>query len=250
MCGPSSESATWFGSVAGAVMTGQSGGSVYATLEFAWASNWARTATPPMSRSQPTTDLPTAESTDTDLLNQVERGSDRAMKMLYLRHHDLVYGFTRRQIRDEAAVAEIVQDVFVAVFRKPAAFQGGSTFSTYLCGIARRKAVDRLREMGREIATEFVEGADLAAAPDESASADVLLQVGRRQALAHIEACMDKLPEVQRDALFWTYFQDERDHEVAVRQAVNLGTVKSRLNAARQALKRCLGQRAAGGLHV
>ena len=82
------------------------------------------------------------------------------------------------------------------------------------------------------------------------AGADVLLQVGRRQALVHIEACMDKLPEVQRDALFWTYFQDERDHEVAERQGVNLGTVKSRLNAARQALKRCLGQRAAGGLHV
>ena len=170
------------------------------------------------------------------------------MKMLYLRHHDLVYGYTRRQLRDEAAVDEVVQDVFVAVFRKPLAFKGESAFSTYLCSIARLKAIDRLRDAGREIATEYAEAEDLAA--DDSGSADVLLQVGRRQALVHIEACMDKLPEVQREALFWTYFQDERDHEVADRQAVSLGTVKSRLNAARQALKRCLAQRAAGGLHV
>lgn len=189
---------------------------------------------------------------DADLLNQVALGNDRAMKMLYLRHHDLIHGFTRRQVRDPSIVDEVVQDVFVAVFRNPTAFQGTSAFSTYLCSIARLKAIDRFRDREREqamVADDVAEDA-LAAIPDESDLADVLLQVGRRQALAHIEACMDRLPQVQREALFWTYFQDERDHEVAERQEVSQGTVKSRLNAARQALKRCLSQRASGGLHV
>lgn len=189
---------------------------------------------------------------DAELLNQVAGGSDRAMKMLYLRHHDLVHGFTRRQLRDDTLVEEVVQDVFVAVFRNPKAFQGASAFSTYLCSIAKLKVIDRFRDREREravLADDVAEEA-LAAVPDETDVADVLLQVGRRQALAHIEACMDRLPDVQREALFWTYFQDERDHEVAVRQEVSQGTVKSRLNAARQALKRCLSQRARGGLHV
>jgi RNA polymerase sigma factor (sigma-70 family) len=192
------------------------------------------------------------EEPDAELLNQVALGNDRAMKMLYLRHHDLVHGFTRRQLCDVSVVEEVVQDVFVAVFRNPTAFQGTSAFSTYLCSIARLKVIDRFRERERERAVVLDEVAEetLTAVPDETEIADVLLQVGRRQALAHIEACMDLLPDVQRDALFWTYFQDERDHEVAVRQEVSQGTVKSRLNAARQSLKRCLSQRARGGLHV
>jgi RNA polymerase sigma factor (sigma-70 family) len=189
---------------------------------------------------------------DADLLNQVALGNDTAMKMLYLRHHDLVHGFTRRQLGDVSVVEEVVQDVFVAVFRNPTAFHGASAFSTYLCSIARLKVIDRFRERERERAVLLDDVAEetMAAVRDETDIADVLLQVGRRQALSHIEACMDRLPDVQREALFWTYFQDESDHEVAVRQQVSQGTVKSRLNAARQALKRCLSQRARGGLHV
>lgn len=171
--------------------------------------------------------------------------------MLYLRHSELVHGFTRRQLRDDALVEEVVQDVFMAVFKNPLAFKGDSAFSTYLCSIAKLKAIDRLRQnkLERELVAESVPDDDLAAIPDESDVADVLAQVGRHQTLAHIEACMDRLPEVQREAIFWTYFQDERDHEVAERQNVSQGTVKSRLNAARQALKRCLTQRTRGDLH-
>lgn len=184
---------------------------------------------------------------DQDLLNQAARGNDQAVAMLYRRHHALVHGFTRRLLRDAQEVEEVVQDVFVALFRKPEAFNGMSSLSTYMCGIARRKALDRDRLRGRMPATEPIDDDNAAQVIDENLYADVVQQVGRRQALIHIEACMDKLPLAQREALFWTYFEDERDHEVAERQGVSPGTVKSRLNAARQAMKRCLSLRAYGG---
>ena len=183
---------------------------------------------------------------DQNLLNQAAQGNDQAMVMLYRRHHALVHGFTRRLLRDAQEVEEVVQDVFVALFKRPEAFNGASLLSTYLCGIARRKAVDRDRSRGRMPLTEPIDDAAAAQWPDDSPLADVTGLVGRRQTLARIEACMNQLPLVQREALFWTYFEDERDHEVALRQGVSPGTVKSRLNAARQAMKRCLALQAGG----
>ncbi len=172
--------------------------------------------------------------------------------MLYLRHHDMIYGFVRHHLFDPTHVDDVVQDVFEALLKDPRGYRQEAAFSSYLCRMALNKIADRGRRIQRERKV-FAEGVDeevVASVADDSDTTDVLRLVGRREAQAHLQACIDKLPDAQRDALFWTYFQDERDHEVAVRQQVSQGTVKSRLNAARQALKRCLSQRASGGLHV
>ncbi len=188
--------------------------------------------------------------TDQDLLNRIAQRDDQAAKVLYERHHGYVRHFARQHLRDDAQIEEVVQDVFISIFRKPLAFQGESRLSTYLCTIARRRVMDIHRSRYAHPEMEAINEEHLENTPSDSPEADVETTVARRQAGHALQGCLEKLPMVQREAFFWAHVEECTDTEVAQRLQVAVGTVKSRLHAARQALKRCLSAHAPGGVNV
>lgn len=192
------------------------------------------------------TDLP--EATLAQLLNQIGLGDDKAVIRFYRHYHGFLYAFIRHRLSNEADAEEVTQDVLLAVCQKPQAFRGQSKFSTWLCGIAKFKIVDLRRKQGHglpiaEVDDEFVqEQADpnwnfverLEAEEDE-------------EALRH---CRDALPDEQKEAIFWVFYQGEGLDAVAARQECPVGTVKSRLFNARKRLHDCMSRWLEGGRHA
>lgn len=179
------------------------------------------------------------------LLNQIARGDDTAAARLYAAYQSLVYGYVRAQVWDDPhAVEEIVSDTLLVAFRKADAYTGVSEFSTWLCGIARNKVADWRRHTGRrgEVIVDDPDAIDAAVAPGWG----VLELIEERERGAALVECMDRLPDSQREALYWSAVEECGLEEVAARTGVPEGTVKSRLFHARRRVRECL-ERAFGG---
>ena len=88
---------------------------------------------------------------DTDLLRRIGASDREALKTLYERHSDALHQFLRYRLRDPFDAGDVVQDVFLEIWRAAARFEGRSAPRTWIFGIARNKAVDRMRRGGREV---------------------------------------------------------------------------------------------------
>jgi RNA polymerase sigma-70 factor, ECF subfamily len=179
-------------------------------------------------------------------LNAIAAGDDQAMARLYREYSRFVFGFVRHRMGNHADVEEVVQDVFLAVARKPSAFGDNSDFTTYLCGIARHKIADRFRSAHASLSpiTDPLSSDESETLPIEDPDAEeaVYRHVQSLQTEEQLMRCMDRLPDLQRETFFWTYFQDEDVSTVAQRMSCAVGTVKSRLHHARIGLMRCLSR--------
>ena len=188
-------------------------------------------------------DLP--DSTVSVLLNQIGHGDDKAGTRLYRHYHGFIYAFLRHRLPNDATANDIAHEVFLAVIQKPLSFDGHSKFSTWLCQIARNKAADWWRKQP-----------DAAMVPDDSVleaeidpNWDFVAQLEAAQDAQVLRHCIDKLPVDQREAIFWTFYQDAGVAEVAKHQACPEGTVKSRLFNARKRLRDCVSLWMEGSRH-
>jgi RNA polymerase sigma-70 factor, ECF subfamily len=174
-----------------------------------------------------------------DLLKQVAQQDEQAFRRLYESASRRVYAFVLQRLGDPAAAAEVVSDTFYEVWRRPGAFRGESRFMTWLLGIARHKLLTRLqgkaarRENMHEDIDEHLE------LPDDDAS-DGFTSVAERQRREAVAACLDKLPELQRECLHLVFYEELSLAEIAAVQSAPEGTVKTRLFHARAKIKQCL----------
>ncbi|MGG7566789.1 RNA polymerase sigma factor [Rhodovulum sp. DZ06] len=175
------------------------------------------------------------DADDRLLLARIARGDKAAMRALYERHHDALFAFARLRAGDEAAAADAVQDAMLEVWRKAGAFSGRSAARTWIFAIARNKLVDRARRSGRlSFTDETPERADEAPGPAAVLEA--------AQDAARVRACLARLTEAQRAAVRLAFFEDLPYPDVAAREGVPVGTVKTRIHHAKKALMRCLGR--------
>lgn len=194
-------------------------------------------------------DLPEEELTV--LLNKIAQGDNKAVEMVYRHYHASVFAFIRLRVRDDAAAEEILNDTFMIAFRKPGQYNRGSTFKTWLCGIAKNVCGTWLRKKntGLARATFQVDDEELGNLPDPDW--DVLSQLESREMSEILRECIDRLPVTHREAFFWTWFEEEPMDRVAERLECPIGTVKSRLFNARAKIADCVknvvGQ---GGVYV
>jgi RNA polymerase sigma-70 factor (ECF subfamily) len=182
------------------------------------------------------TDLP--DLTLRDLLNRIDRGDDSALERLYRHYRRSLYAFVRHQIPDDAAADEIADDVFLVVLRKPTAFNGSSSFHTWLCGIARNRCRDWWRKRGREDERSVAADGYL----DSLAAADwqVLERLERDERDAAVRECIDRLPAAHRETVYWSIYEELSIDDVGARMNCPPGTVKSRLFHARAKLRDCI----------
>ena len=178
-----------------------------------------------------------ASAADDVLLARVAGGDAAALAALYRRYGSRLFGFLQRYAGDRMVAEEILQDTLLAVWRSAPRYAGRSGVRTWLFGIARRQAHNRLRvQEPQQLPLDDVAGwADPAPGPAEWAIANA-------QGAAIAEA-FDALAPQQREVLALAFAARMPHGEIAEVLGVPVGTVKSRLHHARAALARSLADR-------
>ena len=169
--------------------------------------------------------------TDSRLMSLVARGDTSAFEELYRRHGRVALAQARRLgVRREQA-EEIVQEVFVTVWRSAAGYNAQrGAFTTWLSAIVRNRVTDFWRRRAArpaEVPVDEHESAMPVAAEEPVALAD-------RLALAQQ---VGELPAEQRDVVFLSFFGGMTHAQIAARSGAPLGTVKGRLRLGLEKLR-------------
>jgi RNA polymerase sigma-70 factor (ECF subfamily) len=146
----------------------------------------------------------------------------------YRRLAPLALAAANRVLRDEAAAEDVVQDVFMHLWLKPASFDGSrGTLSSYITMLSRSRALDRWRtRSAREAAVDrSADEARVQRADQESAAEPVI----RRERSLRLLGALEDLPGEQRDAVLLAYGRGLTAQEIARATNIPLGTAKSRV---------------------
>jgi RNA polymerase sigma-70 factor (ECF subfamily) len=171
------------------------------------------------------------------LLERVAREEQAAFRQLYKAFSRKVYAYVLNMLNDHAKAEEVLADTFYEVWRHPQRFRGDSQFSTWLIGIARRKALMVYRARRPDELHEDLE--DIAeTAPSEAP--DAYAELAGKQRREGVQHCMGKLSDEHRECLHLVFYEGMSLAEVAEIQNCPEGTVKTRLFHARQKIKNCL----------
>jgi len=169
-------------------------------------------------------------------LHAVANGSQAAMADLYDRTSAKLYGICLRILGSEAEAEEVLQETYVTVWRKAGAFdQSKAGVITWLAVLARNKAIDRLRRQRPGALAGLDAAADI---PDTGASALELLEDAQER--DRLSACIEEL-EARTGAAIRAAFLDGATYpDLATREGVPLGTMKSWIRRGLLRLRGCL----------
>lgn len=162
---------------------------------------------------------------DFALLDRVRRGDRAAFSDLYRHYHPRLFGYLRRMLGNPGTVEEILDDVMFVVWKDAGKFRGNSTVSTWIFGIAYRKALTAIRNE-RRYRAPLVQSADTDSAVAGSTPQDEWIQV----ALSH-------LSHDHRQVVELTYYGGFSYQEIAKIAGCPVNTVKTRMFHARRRLK-------------
>ena len=169
------------------------------------------------------------------MLDSIARGDRQAFASLYQRTSAKLYGICLRLLGSEAEAEDVLQDVYVAVWQKAARFDPARASPiTWLAVLARNKGIDRLRR--RPSASEPIDAASEVA--DEAPLPFEL--VDQRQEADRLLDCLDQLDERPRAMIRAAFLDGATYSELAKREGVPLGTMKSWIRRAMQRLRGCL----------
>ena len=155
-------------------------------------------------------------------------GERDAFDALIARWHEPIWRYLRRLAGSDDAASDLAQDTWLKVLRGIANLREPASLRPWLFGIARRVAMDRLRQ-------HYARPTDPDTALDElpAPESDAALEAD----LAALEARLETLPMRERETLALFYLRELTIEQIAALLAVPAGTVKSRLFRARQLLR-------------
>jgi RNA polymerase sigma-70 factor (ECF subfamily) len=194
-----------------------------------------------------------AEQDDLRLAESLREGSERAYEELLARFQQPVYTLALRLLNDPSEACDVVQEVFLKIFRNIGNFRGQSTLKTWIYRITVNEAHNARRWFFRHRRREVELDADPQETrnwkeiiPDSSRSPfDVA--AGREQHVM-IEAALERLSPIFREAVVLRDITDLSYEEIAGILGVTLGTVKSRILRGREALREELAGSLKSGL--
>jgi RNA polymerase sigma-70 factor (ECF subfamily) len=172
---------------------------------------------------------------DRALMAQVVERDEIALEQLYARYGRACYGLARRILTDEQLAQDVVQEVFLTVWRDAARFdptRGG--FSSWLLSMTHHKAVDVVRReenlRKRRTTADLLEDRPV----DGPSVHDEAWSSVRGEA---VRSALSTLPDAQREVLVLSYFGGYTQREISGLTGTPLGTVKTRMLAGMKRLK-------------
>jgi RNA polymerase sigma-70 factor (ECF subfamily) len=178
----------------------------------------------------PTVVTPPAPEPDAELLMRVQRGDERAMAVLFDRYSKIVYSVALRVLRDTASAEDVMQEIFMQIWRKPESFVAAKgSLGGWLTVVARNRSIDSLR---RKRPSDQVEELNLASPFNLADDSERNLLMERARAAVIL------LPTEQRKTLEMAFFDGLTHSEIAEMTGEPLGTVKTRIRSALLTLRK------------
>ena len=183
-----------------------------------------------------------ADVEDLRLVEGLREGSNWAYEELIARFQQPVYSLALRLLSGQSEACDVVQEVFLKVFRNISAFRGQSTLKTWIYRITVNEAHNARRWFFRHRRREV----DLDNHPDEPHNwKEQIADAGRspfemavdREQQILVEAALERINPIFREAVALRDIADLSYDEIAVVLGVSLGTVKSRILRGREALR-------------
>jgi RNA polymerase sigma-70 factor (ECF subfamily) len=179
------------------------------------------------------------DASDEALLAGYATGDRAAASVFVRRFQGKVTGLALMMTRDRALADEVAQDAFVRAWRYAASYDPRrGAVGSWLLGIVRNVALDRLRVAERRPAVLLPDPPEDVMAADAPDAADA---VGERDSVDRLVASLDDLPPEQRSTLLAVTLHGLSAREVSERDGVPLGTVKTRLRLALRKVRDRLG---------
>jgi RNA polymerase sigma-70 factor, ECF subfamily len=161
---------------------------------------------------------------ETVMLTRIGERDENAMEAIFRRYSGPVYSVALRVLRDSGQAEDILQEVFLQLWRRPAAFiENRGSLGAWLVVIARNRAIDLLR---RRKPSDSVDDVVLASPVNVADEAE------RNTMMQRVRGVLANLPEQQRTTLELAYFEGLSHTEIASRTGEPLGTVKTRIRQA------------------
>ncbi len=183
------------------------------------------------------------QSTDQALVERVQRGERKAFDLLVLRYQHRIIKLISRYVHDSHEVHDVAQEAFIKAYRALPSFRGDSAFYTWLYRIAINTAKNHLVALGRRPPDSDIDAGD--AEQYEGATALKEIATPERMAvkaeveIALVEA-LEALPEDLCTAITLRELEGLSYEEIATAMNCPIGTVRSRIFRAREAIERKL----------
>jgi RNA polymerase sigma-70 factor (ECF subfamily) len=167
---------------------------------------------------------------DAGLLGLVQRGDEHAMSALFDRYSKVVYSVALRVLRDPASAEDVLQEIFMQIWRNPNGFIATrGSLGGWLAVVSRNRSIDALR---RKRPTDSVDDIALASNYNLADEAERNNMMEKARSVIHL------LPVEQRKTLEMAFFDGLTHSEIAEMTGDPLGTVKTRIRSALTTLRK------------
>lgn len=181
--------------------------------------------------------------TDNQLVERVLHNDSRAFTLLVLRYQHKVLGLISRFVKDPHEAEDVAQEAFLKAYRALPSFRGDSAFYTWLYRIAVNTAKNYLVSRGRRPPSTDVDMDDAELIDDTSTLRDVETPdatMEKEDLQRIINKAIDNLPEELRTAFTLREFSGLSYEDITVIMDCPVGTVRSRIFRAREAIDKCI----------
>ena len=190
----------------------------------------------------------TASDTDQQLVQRAQRGDLRAFDLLVLKYQGRIAALVSRYIADAGEVEDVTQEAFIKAYRALSKFRGDSAFYTWLYRIAANAAKNHLvakgRRPGADATIEDAEVFDDGGLVSETSSPEAMAMGDELAAV--VEQALQSLPEELRAALTLRELEGLSYDDIAEVLGCPVGTVRSRIFRAREAIDEQVRQQISG----
>ncbi len=177
---------------------------------------------------------------DQELVLRAQNGDQRAFELLVVKYQRRIARLLSRMIRDQAEIEDVSQEAFIKAYRALPTFRGESAFYTWLYRIAINTAKNYLSTLGRRpmLATEY-EDEDGDTVDASSLVPDFHTpetELSNKQIVSTVNEAVNALPEELREAITLREMDGMSYDEIAAAMDCPIGTVRSRIFRAREAI--------------
>lgn len=181
------------------------------------------------------------EATDSQLVERVKRGDKQAFDLLSLKYQHRILALVSRYVRDQDEVMDVTQEAFIKAYRALPRFRGDSKFYTWLYRIAINTAKNHLVSRARrppdsDVDVNESEFQETATSLEEMRNPENALATAQLE--SEIYAAIDALPEELKVAITLREFEGLSYEEIADVMECPVGTVRSRIFRAREAIEK------------
>lgn len=180
-----------------------------------------------------------SEQLDEDLVRRVQRGDKSAFDFLVIKYQHKIIQLVNRYVKDPSEAQDVAQEAFIKAYRALGSFRGEATFYTWLYRIAINTAKNYLLSRARRNASyqvDIQEAEALENAPQLQGLETPERLLLNQEIIDVISAAIDELPEEMRTAIILREFDGMSYEEIAEAMDCPVGTVRSRIFRAREAI--------------